>query len=345
MKGFVVIIAIILPKLVISQFYGGYSQFEYVGGNNPFKITLITYTDTNFSNQFCEAEIKIAEDYGPPFFYTFVLPRQNGPNGNCDSLVGSGEYIELGIQRNVYSTEIPLLGLGSYTIQYSMPSYSSAIVNQLGGQNFVSRNEVYYPPIMDADATPYVRNDQPLIAEMGTTSYFDPMWEDADGDSIVFRLVPPEGVFGYVHIESFCDTIQIGRQSGIVEIQNPQTPGWFSFQVVCDQYRNGFQISSTNFIYSILVKEIATSSSSPHDLNKFGLDIFPNPATTELNFKVNSNVEIEQISIYDLQGSILLTVKSIRSIDISKLSQGIYVIEVISQKGERSFSRFIKINP
>ncbi|MGB1000354.1 MAG: T9SS type A sorting domain-containing protein, partial [Flavobacteriales bacterium] len=71
-------------------------------------------------------------------------------------------------------------------------------------------------------------------------------------------------------------------------------------------------------------------------------NIHPNPVKNELFIELNEN-QITQINIIDLSGKILLSQKQINgnSIDVSNLSQGVYAIQISTEKGMTT-SRFVK---
>ena len=61
------------------------------------------------------------------------------------------------------------------------------------------------------------------------------------------------------------------------------------------------------------------------------IQIYPNPATNKITIKNQSTVQNQQISIYDVQGQLVLSSSSkqaITDIDISKLAKGLYVTKI-----------------
>ena len=70
--------------------------------------------------------------------------------------------------------------------------------------------------------------------------------------------------------------------------------------------------------------------------------IYPNPASTTLNLKLNNHTEIESISILSLQGKrIKKYTDHLTLIDVSFLSNGIYFIEITS--GHKNYmTKFVK---
>ena len=81
---------------------------------------------------------------------------------------------------------------------------------------------------------------------------------------------------------------------------------------------------------------------STHSLTVPEFKIYPNPASTTLNLKVNNHTEIESISILSLQGKrIKKYTDRLTHIDVSFLSNGIYFIEITS--GHKNYmTKFVK---
>ncbi|MBA3680785.1 MAG: T9SS type A sorting domain-containing protein [Bacteroidetes bacterium] len=95
-------------------------------------------------------------------------------------------------------------------------------------------------------------------------------------------------------------------------------------------------------IYSTLF-----STCDPTAIQKFydkknALKVFPNPANSSL--KVNSDFPLNNYAIYDNLGD-LVTSQNIledKVIDVSKISNGLYILKVEDEKGNPFYSKFIK---
>jgi hypothetical protein len=73
---------------------------------------------------------------------------------------------------------------------------------------------------------------------------------------------------------------------------------------------------------------------------KNNFSIYPNPAKTELNLNVSQN-DINELSISNLLGQVLMNVKNKNSIDISNLTKGIYLVTIT--QGQNIYTKkFIK---
>lgn len=67
--------------------------------------------------------------------------------------------------------------------------------------------------------------------------------------------------------------------------------------------------------------------------------VYPNPATSTINIRTNSTVA--SVAIYNLLGKEILQTNS-KTIDVSNLSQGMYLLKITSNKGAQITKRFIK---
>lgn len=72
------------------------------------------------------------------------------------------------------------------------------------------------------------------------------------------------------------------------------------------------------------------------------ISIYPNPVTDNLFIQNNSNSEIENISILDITGSVILKIKNSTSINLEKLSKGVYFIKIYSN-GTTYTNKFFKL--
>jgi hypothetical protein len=69
------------------------------------------------------------------------------------------------------------------------------------------------------------------------------------------------------------------------------------------------------------------------------INIYPNPAKNILN--IETAMLITEIEIYSILGKKLLQTNS-KTIDVSKLPKGLYVIKIISSKEIETIKRFVK---
>ncbi len=73
------------------------------------------------------------------------------------------------------------------------------------------------------------------------------------------------------------------------------------------------------------------------------LSVFPNPASQSLNVVITGNMKPDYIEVYDYIGKKVLSTPYSNEIDITKLTEGLYILNVISEK-EIMHCKFIKQN-
>ncbi|HCQ29622.1 MAG TPA: hypothetical protein DIU39_05000 [Flavobacteriales bacterium] len=60
--------------------------------------------------------------------------------------------------------------------------------------------------------------------------------------------------------------------------------------------------------------------------NNYTVDIFPNPANNKIN--INADIPFQSVEIYNIEGKQVLSSKNSKSIDVSLLTNGIYIIAI-----------------
>ena len=125
-----------------------------------------------------------------------------------------------------------------------------------------------------------------------------------------------------------------------VNILNWQNPRFKSYTI-----NNSVFQTITTSAFSIINYTVSTTkciTNSIEDiLNKDSFSLYPNPANNILTLSSNKNFEIIEISIFDINAKSILMCKNNSSIDVSKLTSGIYFIKIKTDKGEFS-QKFIK---
>ncbi|RAR75655.1 T9SS type A sorting domain-containing protein [Flavobacterium aciduliphilum] len=97
--------------------------------------------------------------------------------------------------------------------------------------------------------------------------------------------------------------------------------------------------STTTSLVPITITCPALNNEEYQILNSF--QIYPNPVTTILNINSNEN-EIEEISVIDLMGKVMLKQKNnFNQINVQNLASGIYFLSVTSS-GKTTIQKFIK---
>ena len=85
----------------------------------------------------------------------------------------------------------------------------------------------------------------------------------------------------------------------------------------------------------------ATLDISTYSLTNNIFNIFPNPAVTEISISLKDNSVLKKLNIYNSFSQLIITTKE-SNVDVSKLSKGIYIIEVLTSKGKESKKLIIK---
>lgn len=89
------------------------------------------------------------------------------------------------------------------------------------------------------------------------------------------------------------------------------------------------------------------SSTSSDPSNKFTFSFFPNP--TLGNLQISCSEELKEFHIYDITGRVIVSENissggNLLSLDLEQLRVGTYFIEVVTNKDERSSSKFLRLD-
>jgi hypothetical protein len=109
-----------------------------------------------------------------------------------------------------------------------------------------------------------------------------------------------------------------------------------STQGVCD-YSTIVDEATMDFLTPVngIILLAATDFGNKNDY----LKIYPNPAKSVLN--IETTLKIERINIYDASGKMVKTWQSVgKNIDVSQLKNGIYHLEIFTDKG-RFYEKFL----
>ncbi len=74
-----------------------------------------------------------------------------------------------------------------------------------------------------------------------------------------------------------------------------------------------------------IAMEVSDVSTSENNIN-----VFPNPAVNQIT--ISSNSSIKTVNIYNMNGQLMLTKTNLNTIDVTELSKGIYIIEIINSE-------------
>jgi hypothetical protein len=159
--------------------------------------------------------------------------------------------------------------------------------------------------------------------------------------SRVYKMINPTSDFKgkVVYQYANADMGAITHNNAVMEIKN-ETDSWINYPD-SDAVNN---IVTHTFLSRIRIKSI-TASSSAATLNVYQLNkemeilIFPNPVNSVLNIQYEDEIKIK---VYDILGKEMITTE-LKSIDMSAMPKGIYIVNVIDvKKAKRNSYKIIK---
>jgi glucose/arabinose dehydrogenase len=97
---------------------------------------------------------------------------------------------------------------------------------------------------------------------------------------------------------------------------------------------------------SVIYKIVDTSTASTTSFENSGFSLYPNPANNSFTIKSTNGNEISKVALFDVSGKLLLskeaTKNHIQTIDISSLSNGVYIVNVTAVDGNNYSSKLVK---
>jgi len=120
--------------------------------------------------------------------------------------------------------------------------------------------------------------------------------------------------------------------------------GEFEFTSSTTENVQGFIYARGNagskvLIDNVSIYDISTLSISDFSDEQIKLSIYPNPATTVLH--IDSNMELNKITVYNLQGQ-KLSESTSNSVNVESLANGLYLLEIENTNKDVFTKRFIK---
>jgi len=107
--------------------------------------------------------------------------------------------------------------------------------------------------------------------------------------------------------------------------------------IFSESYSNA---NRTNYSERYFYKIWENPSLSTNNIEKIDLCAHPNPTTGEI--RINSDVEISSIEVYNQLGQLVLSNFRKQSIDMSNLSSGIYIVKTTDKEGTSRTRKIIK---
>lgn len=111
--------------------------------------------------------------------------------------------------------------------------------------------------------------------------------------------------------------------------------GVFVWEIAQDDFQH--ELSLDKALMEVVSPELVTQNVDVVYENA----VFPNPTSGLINVKINLD-EMETISLYSSQGRLLLKERKSQSLDISQLSNGIYVLKIKMKNNQFYFKQIIK---
>lgn len=103
-------------------------------------------------------------------------------------------------------------------------------------------------------------------------------------------------------------------------------------------YNNG-PFNNANWFRGVYIDDISTSGlpvATREVLTNDDWTIFPNPANSMVNYKIDKKIQPVQLLLYDMTGNIVISKNNVPengSIDVSLLPSGIYFIKILHKQG------------
>jgi uncharacterized repeat protein (TIGR01451 family) len=134
-----------------------------------------------------------------------------------------------------------------------------------------------------------------------------------DNINLPFEMADPEGSNGYITYKiKPKPTVQIG-----------------------DTFENTAYIYF-DFNLPIMTNTVVTTVVDNLDVNSFvfnGIDIYPNPVDNQLNISVPSNLQLNSMKLFDIQGKLIKVFNNQTELDFSAFQKGVYLLRLETNRG------------
>lgn len=121
----------------------------------------------------------------------------------------------------------------------------------------------------------------------------------------------------------------------------PYFSGDNSFTSFGEDMNGELYITNTNTVYKIVDTALATTNFENQQFV-----FYPNPTQNSFTVKNNNGDQISKLELFDTAGKLLLSMKNVlndlQPVDISKLSKGVYIINIVTSNGGSYVSKLIK---
>lgn len=214
---------------------------------------------------------------------------------------------ELGINlHNSTTTTDAVIRFGIYDLESTNLLWESGDVSITGGI------EEYVYVSIPANTLTLIMNKSYRVAVLG-----DPKV----GGSIIINAFPSptnEGVATVIESANFAyyngKTNYPNFPSQIEPYNSPDTISWYR-------------------AISVVVKGDAQILSIGNNILMENIDVYPNPASNEVNIKLNNNISLKSVTLYNILGE-KVKVSQNNQINVEDLNNGIYIINISTSKGK-----------
>jgi Leucine-rich repeat (LRR) protein len=129
-------------------------------------------------------------------------------------------------------------------------------------------------------------------------------------------------------------SIQNGNNGVITEFNSSNTPNLTC--ILVDDVNAGYLSSWTKDVKSTYVANEAQCRAEVLSIDNFdvtnNVSLYPNPVKDYLKIELRNQLEIQKIQIYNVIGKLVNETRSLE-VDFTKLSKGIYLLKIITDKG------------
>ncbi len=241
----------------------GQISATYVGSNR-YDIQITTYTDPAPAGvDRCTADLEIWNCSGQLVGTIEDIPRANGPLDpspnpmECPPGVHIGVEVYTTVKRNIYNTSFTFPGQGCYILRYFDLARRKDVTNitDPGNQTFFVETQIFIPnPLLGQNNSPILLNEPLDEACVGKIWTHNPGGFDAEGDSLVYSLLPslqydpPQGIISPTPTKNYLfpgdpqfgtSSFSIDSRTGLVTWDAPQQQGVFNFAYKVEEYRLG----------------------------------------------------------------------------------------------------------
>lgn len=335
-----------------------YGPVNYIKLNSAITPSSATFTQ----GQPASVNVNILNDGTSNYLGTYSVALYD-LTGNYVETVGT--YVESTGLPAGYAYNSPYLTFSSTAITASPGTYILAVFEQeVGFTSYLAGGDLFTNPVYIDVVIPSLLPDMYEVNNSVGTAYTLPLTFNGNTASInttgsnnhigtdydFYKINLPSGYSyqitartqdsysnndGNIYTNDVLWSYDIGSgfsnanddvMAGTIDVSGPST---VAFQVAP-------YFSGTTGTYRLDVSVIQMLTTSINEIDKLNINIYPNPASELINFKLNqTDCKINKIEIFDVTGHLVKNLANSENtvIDISSLSNGIYFVSVSTDKG------------